>query len=257
MGSSVNLAAFAALPAGLAAVIGVLLGLLAGSYIATMLVRWPQGLSANRGRSRCDGCGRQLSWYELVPIAGFLLAKGQCRSCGARIDPLHLYVELVCGALGSVLFALEWPLLAPLVWLLVALALFDLLYLWLPDRLTLPLAAVAFISPPWIEGLSLGERLVGGIIGFGALWLVGTGFRRMTGREGLGGGDPKLLGAIGLWLGPLSLPLLLLTACLIGLTDAAVRLLRGAERATLKLPLGLYLAIAAIGFAVARPFITT
>lgn len=256
MESSVYLAAFAALPAGLAAMFGVFLGLLAGSYIATMLVRSPQAISANRGRSRCDSCGRQLSWHELAPIAGFLLAKGQCRTCGARIDPLHLYVELICGALGGALFALEWPLLAPLVWLLVALALFDLLYLWLPDRLTLPLAVVAFISPPWIAGLGLGERLLGGIIGFGALWLVGAGFRRVTGREGLGGGDPKLLGAIGLWLGPLSLPLLLLTACLIGLTDAAVRLLRGAERATLKLPLGLYLAIAAIGFAAAKPLIT-
>ena len=256
MESSVYLAAFAALPAGLAAMFGVFLGLLAGSYIATMLVRSPQAISANRGRSRCDSCGRQLSWHELAPIAGFLLAKGQCRSCGARIDPLHLYVELICGALGGALFALEWPLLAPLVWLLVALALFDLLYLWLPDRLTMPLAAVAFISPPWIAGLGLGERLLGGLIGFGALWLVGAGFRGVTGREGLGGGDPKLLGAIGLWLGPLSLPLLLLTACLIGLTDAAVRLLRGAERATLKLPLGLYLAIAAIGFAAAKPLIT-
>ncbi len=79
--------------------------------------------------------------------------------------------------------------------------------------------------------------MAGGLIGFGSLWLVGEGFRRATGKVGLGGGDPKLFGAIGLWCGALQLPLIMLVACGIGLTDAGLRpdYVHICNRATLQL----------------------
>ena len=102
-------------------------------------------------------------------------------------------------------------------WLLLALAALDIAEFWLPDPLTLTLALAGFaaglvgIDPP------LTDRLIGGAAGFGSLWLIGFSYKRLRGREGLGGGDPKLLGAIGLWLGWRMLPAVLLLAAMTGL----------------------------------------
>lgn len=233
--------------------LGGALGLVVGSYLATLLHRWPLGLSVNRGRSGCDSCGRTLSWWEVAPLAGFVLTAGHCRTCRAPIGRSHILIEAACGASGAYFFALGWPALAPLTWLLLILALFDARHLWLPDPLVAGLAIAGCIAPPWVDFAGWGDRLIGAAAGFGALWLVGTGFRLATGRDGLGGGDPKLFGAIGLWTGALALPGVLLAAAAIGLAHAALRLRRGADRKTLKLPLGCYIAIAAMALAGWKP----
>lgn len=233
--------------------LGGVLGLVVGSYLATLLHRWPLGLSVNRGRSGCDSCGRRLSWWEVAPLAGFVLTAGHCRTCGAPISHGHSLIEAACGAAGTYFFALGLPALAPLTWLLLILALFDARHLWLPNPLVAGLAITACIAPPWVDCAGWGDRLLGAVAGFGALWLVGTGFRLITGREGLGGGDPKLFGAIGLWTGALALPGLMLAASVIGLGHAGLRLRRGDDGKTLKLPLGSYIAVAAMALAGWKP----
>ena len=118
--------------------------------------------------------------------------------------------------------------------------------LWLPNALTGLLAAaglatgLAGLDPP------LDARLIGGVAGFGVLWLVAWGYKRLRGRQGLGGGDPKLFGGIGLWLGWQALPLVLLAACLIGLAGVLGLMLGGRRvTATDRLPFGVMLAAAA------------
>jgi leader peptidase (prepilin peptidase)/N-methyltransferase len=202
------------------------------------------------GRSACDGCERTLHATELVPVLSYVAQRGRCRSCGARIVPSHLVVELLGLAIGvaSGLAAPGWVGVAGAVfgWLLLALAAIDLRAFWLPDPLT---AALAFLGlGGGLLGLapSLPDRLIGGAAAFAALWLVATGYRRLRGRTGLGGGDPKLFGAIGLWLGWHALPLVLLLACLLGLAVVAVtRILGRPLTATDRLPLGTLLAPAA------------
>jgi leader peptidase (prepilin peptidase)/N-methyltransferase len=231
-------------PAGL----GVF-GLVVGSFLATLVIRWPHGRSVMTGRSACDSCGKTLTARDLVPLGSALVARGKCRVCHTAIDPRHWQIELGCAVLGVFSgIAVPGPVGATgaiFGWLLLALAALDVAEFWLPDALTgtLALAGIAagFIAPPdW------SERLIGGLAGFGSLWLIGWGYRRLHGREGLGGGDPKLLGAIGLWLGWRMLPFVLVLASVVGLGVVLLAALRGKPMAaTDRLPFGALMAIAA------------
>ena len=237
----------AALPVPLLGVLGGVLGLVIGSYAATVLIRWPRGERANRGRSRCDGCARQLRWYELIPALSFVMANGKCRSCKQPVARRHLVLEVLFGLAGGVFFALGAPGVLPAVWLLILLAGFDGLHLWLPNRLVVLLTALALLTPRWAEGVSIADQVFGGIAGFAVLWIVALVFRRATGRNGMGGGDPKLFGAIGLLMGWRVLPYVMILACVLGMFDAAIRFGRSGKLRSVQLPFGAYLALATIG----------
>lgn len=227
------------------------LGLVFGSFIATLAIRWPEGRSAMRGRSACDGCGKTLRAAELVPVLSYLWQRGRCRSCGAAIRPSHLVTELlglgIGVAAGVAAPGLEGVTGAVFGWLLLALAALDLAAFWLPNVLTGALAAVGLVVgllTPFGPGLD--DRLLGGALGLGGLWLVAMLYRRARGRHGLGGGDPKMLGAIGLWLGWYMLPFVLLFACVLGLAAVAGLMLLGRRvGATTRLPFGVLLAAGA------------
>ncbi|RYD55496.1 MAG: prepilin peptidase [Sphingomonadales bacterium] len=225
-----------------------LLGLILGSFIATIAIRWPQGRSAAKGRSECDSCQRPLGASELVPVLSYVIQRGKCRACGARIAPWHPLIELLGLAIG-IAAGIAAPGGAGVAgavfgWLLLTLAAIDLRAFWLPNTLTATLA---------LTGLALGaeplpDRLIGGLAGFAALWLVAAGYRHLRGREGLGGGDPKLFGAIGCWLGWQALPMVLLAACAVGITMVlALRLAGNKMTGTDRLPFGALLAPAAFG----------
>jgi leader peptidase (prepilin peptidase)/N-methyltransferase len=236
--------------AALAAAGGVLLGAIVGSFLATLLIRWPKGEGAGTGRSHCDGCGRRLEAAELVPILSWLWLRGRCRTCGAAIDPRQVAIEAAAALLGGAA-ALAHPLPLALVtavfgWWLLIIAALDAEHHWLPDRLTLPLIP-AGLAVGWAGfGPPLDQRAIGAAAGFAALALIAFAYRRSRGREGLGGGDPKLFGALGAWLGWPTLPYVLLGAGLVGLGALVVKRLRGeAVAATDRLPLGTLMALAA------------
>lgn len=205
---------------------GLVLGAIAGSFLATIVVRWPRGESVLSGRSRCDGCGRTLTAVELVPVVSALLQRGRCRTCGVAIDRDHFLIEGGGAVIGAAAFGFApglagagWALLG---WLLLTLAVLDVRYLWLPDRLTAPLAALGLALGGVTTGASPLDRVVGAVTGFVSLWAIGAAYRRLRGREGLGLGDAKLLGAIGAWPGWPALPFVLLAGSLIGLVAAAL-----------------------------------
>jgi leader peptidase (prepilin peptidase)/N-methyltransferase len=130
-------------------------------------------------------------------------------------------------------------------WLLIVAAL-DAEHHWLPDRLTLPLVPAGLLAA-WVGfGPPVDQRLIGAVAGFAVLALIGFGYRRLRGREGLGGGDPKLFGALGAWLGWPALPYVLLGAGLLGLAALAAKRMRGEAVAVAdRLPLGTLMALAA------------
>jgi leader peptidase (prepilin peptidase) / N-methyltransferase len=246
----VSLAALSMPSPAIPAVAGLALGLIAGSFAATAAIRWPEGRSVRAGRSRCDACETPLRAGELVPVLSFLLQRGRCRRCGARIDPNHLAVELAAGTIGLVA-ALAHPLPLALVtallgWWLLLIALLDLGHHWLPDRLTLPLVPIG-LAAAWAGlGPPLPERIAGAAIGWAALLAIAFLYRRLRAREGLGGGDPKLLAGLGAWIGVWNLPLVLLGAGLLGLAAVLAMRLRGeAVSAASRLPLGTLMALAA------------
>jgi len=222
--------------------LGSVSGAIIGSFIATLVLRWPAGRSVVTGRSHCDNCGRQLRAGELVPIVSFVAARGRCRRCNAAISRFHPVVELCAAALSGLALWLAPELrgiaLALLWWQLLTIALLDARHLWLPDRLTLLLAASGLALGGLGVGAPLADRIIGALAGFASLALIAAGYRRLRGRDGLGGGDPKLLGAIGCWLGWTALAPVVLIAALVGLGVAVA----GRKDRFDALPFGTFLA---------------
>lgn len=230
--------------------IGFGLGALVGSFLTIVLIRWPQGRSVLRGRSRCDACDKPLRPWELVPILSYAAGRGRCGRCGAAIDTRHLLMELSGALVGLVAF-LAHPGAAGLVtaifgWWLLLLGALDGTHHWLPDKLTLPLVLAGIAVAALDIGPILEQRLLGAAAGFLVLWMIAFFYSRLRGREGLGGGDPKLLAGLGSWLGWQQLPFVLLASGLLGLSSLLLARSRGeAISATDRLPLGALMALAA------------
>ena len=214
----------------LIAPLALLLGAIVGSFLATLMIRWPRDEGIVGGRSRCDHCGARLTARELVPILSFARQKGLCRSCGAAIDRRHVTVELASAGVALIaVLAHPLPLAIAtslLGWWLLVIAALDLEHHWLPNRLTLPLIP-AGLAVAWLGlGPSLEERAIGAAAGFIVLAAIALLYRRIRGREGMGGADPG--------------------AGLLGLVAVALMALRGeAVTSTSKLPLGTLMAVAA------------
>lgn len=239
------------------------LGLIVGSFLGLVSLRLPRGEDVVVSRSRCGGCGRPLRPWRMIPLLSWALSRGRCSDCGAVIPLRYPLIELASGAVG-VWAALcfpdpAWALAgAALGWQLLLIAVIDAEHFWLPDAVTLPLflsglfAAVALDPSNMGSGLQwsligpLKAPLIGAAAGFGGLWLLALLYRRLRGREGLGGGDPFLLGAIGAWVGWIGLPSVLLWASITGLSLVGAKLLlRRPVAATDRLPFGVFLAVGA------------
>ncbi|MEO9601011.1 A24 family peptidase [Parasphingorhabdus sp.] len=238
------------LPALPIPIAGALLGLIIGSFLATLILRWPEGRSVMSGRSSCDHCGHQLRIWELIPVASYLLQRGKCRQCGQEVAPDHIAIEIAAGLIGGLaLFAAPGPEgLAGAVfgWVLLTLGALDANHHWLPDRLTVVLAVSGLVASVLLVPVELIDRLIGGLLGFASLAIVAGLYRYVRGREGLGGGDPKMLAGIGCWLGWQTLPLVILGASFVGLLVALSWQVRGKiMTADSLLPLGSLMAVVA------------
>lgn len=225
------------------------LGLIAGSFIGLVSLRLPRGEGVVAGRSRCGGCGRPLPPWCLVPLLSWMVARGRCRDCGARIPIRYPLIEAGCGLIGAGA-ALSQPdltlagITALLGWQLLLIAIVDGEHFWLPDQLTLPLLVSGLAANLWLDPAAWTGPVIGAVAGFGGLWLLAVIYRRMRGREGLGGGDPFLLAAGGAWVGWIGLPSVLIWASVGGLSVVAAGVLTGRRVAgSDRMPFGVYLAI--------------
>lgn len=234
------------------ALAGAVLGAMAGSFLSTLALRWPDGRSIMKGRSACDGCGRTIGPLELVPLLSAVALRWRCRGCGARIDPLHWRIELAMAAIGAVALGLVpdiagfgWALFG---WLLLTLAVLDWRHFWLPDALTLPLAFLGLTMGMWVTDVVMIDRVIGAVAGYAVLLAISLGYRALRGRDGLGLGDAKLLGAIGAWFGWQSLPFVVLAASAAALSVALFANMRGAGQlsGSSRVPLGAFLCVAAL-----------
>lgn len=221
-----------------------------GSFIGLASLRMPAGGAVVAGRSGCGGCRRRLGPADLIPLASYLALRGRCRTCRATIPPRYLLLELGCLGLAGWAFAVQPPLVAVggalLAWQLLLLAVLDAEHFWLPRPLTLTLLAsglaIAVARGPQL----LAGSAIGASAGFLVLSLLAWAYRRLRGREGLGGGDAYMLAGIGAWVGWQGLPTVLLWASVAGLSLAAAAALTGqAIKADQRLPFGVFLALGA------------
>jgi leader peptidase (prepilin peptidase)/N-methyltransferase len=265
----------AASPAALILVC-VLFGLLVGSFLNVVIHRIPKMMEATwrqearelldqpatKGEeeprifnlvtpgSHCPHCNHRIRWYENVPVVSWALLKGRCSGCKAAISKRYPIIELLTALVAGLCawrFGYDPWLIFMLYgsFTLLALAVIDLDTTLLPDDLTYPLlwagllAAVLGISP-----VSLPDAVIGAMAGYLALWSLYWVFKLLTGKEGMGYGDFKLLAALGAWLGWQYLPVVVLLSSVVGLVFAVSMMASGSVKRDQGIPFGPYLAIA-------------
>ncbi|CDQ10437.1 Type 4 prepilin-like proteins leader peptide-processing enzyme [Acidithiobacillus ferrivorans] len=233
-------------------VVGIL-GLIVGSFLNVVVHRVPRRESIVTPGSHCPSCEHSLRPWENIPVLSWVFLRGRCHGCGAAIAWRYPALELLSGLLALVIFSQVWltaklPLVLVFTWILLALTLIDLETHLLPDRITKPgiLAGLllngSVLFWPSVALTSPLNALLGVIVGYGCLWLLSAGCHLATGRHGMGGGDLKLLGMIGAWLGWQAILLALFIAAISGGLVAVIYLLSGKGR-DYAMPFGPYLAL--------------
>ena len=250
-------------------------GLLTGSFLNVVILRLPRRLqwewerdsrelleieappgtpaTAPPGivveRSHCPKCGHQLSAWENIPLVSFLVLGGKCRACRTSISWQYPAVELITGVLFALVvwrFGLTYQALAALTFtaFLIAMSGIDLRTTLLPDGLTLPLLWLGLLLSLVTLFVAPTQAILGAVVGYLSLWSVYWGFKLLTGKEGMGYGDFKLLAAIGAWCGLSAILPVLLMSSLVGAVVGSIWLAaKGRDRAT-PIPFGPYLATA-------------
>ncbi|RUO42899.1 prepilin peptidase [Aliidiomarina taiwanensis] len=230
---------YPALGLSLAAFIGLLFGSFANVVIARLPVmmqrQWQQECAeANSSEvseqarfdiafpgSHCPHCQTPLRWYENIPLLSFLLQGGACRHCQQPISWRYPAVEAGAAFLTALcIYFFEFSLLgwsyAVFVYLLLILTCIDKQHMLLPDQLTLPLVWLGLLASVWVTPVTPTDAIIGAAAGYLCLWLVFWLFKLLTGKEGMGYGDFKLLAALGAWLGWQMLPMIILLSSVIG-----------------------------------------
>lgn len=203
-------------------------------------------------RSACPACGHAIAWYENVPVLSWLWLRGKCAGCGTPISLRYPIIELLSGLLTGWAawhfgFGIQAMAAILLIWALIALAFIDLDTYYLPDSITQPLLWLGLLFNLTAAAFTpLESAVIGAMAGYISLWAVYQAFRLLTGKEGMGYGDFKLLAAFGAWLGWAMLPLIVLLSSLIGaLIGVAMILFAGRDRAK-PIPFGPYLVLAGL-----------
>jgi len=202
-------------------------------------------------RSACPACGHRITAIQNVPILSWLALRGRCSACGTRIAMRYPLVELTAGLIGAYAAWRYGPTLAALGgaafgWALLALAVIDLDTQLLPDDITLPLLWVGLLLNLGAVFAPLHTAVIGAVAGYLALWLVYWAFKLVTGKEGMGHGDFKLLAAIGAWLGWQKLPLVILLSSVVGAAVGIALIVIARHGRDKPIPFGPYLAAAGL-----------
>ena len=199
--------------------------------------------------SQCPRCGHQIRAWENIPLISYLCLRGRCSSCATPISKRYPLTELACGLLSAFIawhFGFGWPACLALVltWGLLAMSLIDAEHQLLPDVLVLPLMWLGLIVNSFSLFVPLNEALWGAIAGYMALWSVFWLFKLLTGKDGMGHGDFKLLALFGAWGGWQILPLTLLLSSLVGAVVGVILLRVRHAKTSTPIPFGPFLAIA-------------
>ena len=260
------------LPFALWIALAGVLGLLVGSFLNVVILRLPARMAAAwrqeardvlelqadatplppgivREPSHCPHCKHPLSALDNIPLFGWLLLRGRCRYCQAKISIQYPLVELLSGVLSAVVvwkFGPSWAALAglALTWTLIALSGIDFRTQLLPDQLTFPLMWLGLLLSLLPMFVTAPASILAAAIGYLSLWSVYWVFKLLTGKEGMGHGDFKLLAALGAWMGPVALlPIILLSSLIGALVGGTLIALRRHER-EIPMPFGPFIAAA-------------
>jgi leader peptidase (prepilin peptidase)/N-methyltransferase len=260
---------------GLFTGIAAVLGLVIGSFLNVVIYRLPlilergwkeqcrelmQGGNSTaeaaqarfnllRPSSHCPHCGHTLRFYENIPLISYIFLRGRCSACNARISPRYPLIEVITAVSSAAVawhFGYGWETMAALIftWSLISLSAIDIDYQILPDAITLPMLWMGLTLSLFPVFADTRSSITGAIAGYLSLWAVYQVFRLLTGKEGMGYGDFKLLAMLGAWMGWKALPIIILMSSVVGAISGIILIfLRGRHRSQ-TIPFGPYLAAA-------------
>lgn len=259
---------------GIFITLSVILGLMVGSFLNVVIYRLPkmmerewhnnclelQGkdipeqekLTLAKPRSACPKCGHKITALENVPIISYLVLRGKCKGCGTKIGLRYPFVEALTGALvGLVAWKFGYSYTTLFAWVftlaLIALTFIDFDTQLLPDDITLPLLWLGLLFNINNTGfIDLKSAVIGAVVGYMVLWSVYWLFKIVTGKEGMGFGDFKLLGAIGAWFGWQLIPAVILLSSVLGAVIGIGLIVARGKTGNTAIPFGPFLALGGI-----------
>ncbi|MFT7133034.1 MAG: leader peptidase (prepilin peptidase)/N-methyltransferase [Cyclobacteriaceae bacterium] len=198
--------------------------------------------------SRCPNCDHKIKPWENIPVLSYLFLRGQCAGCQSHISPRYPLVELLTGIMTAVVIYIFGPTLAglgacALTWALIAMSMIDYDHQLLPDDITLPFLWLGLIANTFGIFATLESALWGAVGGYLSLWTIFQTFKLVTGKEGMGYGDFKLLALLGAWMGWQSLLLIIVLSSFAGAIIGGCLIVLGRDK-DVPIPFGPYLAIA-------------
>lgn len=238
-----------------------LLGAVVGSFLNVCIHRLPEGRSLFSPPSSCPDCGHPIRPCDNIPVVSYALLRGRCRHCGRRISPRYPVIELLTAAMAVLLFrryGLSPQGLAAFAFTaaLIVVTFVDLRHGIIPDAVTLPGIPLFLGLAVFVMGLSFRDALLGAALGGGIFFLLALGYRFFTKREGMGGGDIKLLAMLGAFFGWQSLCFILLVSSLLGALAGTGLVIAGKKELRAAVPFGPFLSLAAVAYLFFGPAVT-
>lgn len=230
-----------------------LAGAAIGSFLNVCISRLPEGVSIVSPPSRCPGCHHPIRYYDNIPILSYLILRGRCRDCGEKISLKYPVVEFITALLALLLFwkfglTLKYAVSFVFVSALIVITFIDLDHQIIPDRITLPGIPLFWLGAVFVMNISWLDASLGLLIGGGSLYLIAVGYELLTKREGMGGGDIKLLAMLGAFSGWQSLLFILLVSSLVGaVAGIMVMLIKGRDM-KYAVPFGPFLSFGAVAY---------
>jgi leader peptidase (prepilin peptidase)/N-methyltransferase len=226
-------------------------GAVVGSFLNVCIYRLPKDESVVFPPSHCPACDYQIRYYDNIPIVSYLLLGGKCRSCRAAISPQYPLVEAINGLLTLFLFMRFGPSFSFFVLFLfccamVVITFIDLEHQIIPDVISLPGIVLGFVFSFFIPRLGWQSSLLGILVGGGSLYLVASLYQLLTKKEGMGGGDIKLLAMMGAFFGWMAIPFIIFVSSLVGSVIGVTVMLIQKKDSKLAIPFGPFLAFGAI-----------
>ena len=235
----------------LMSIFSLLFGLILGSFLNVCIHRIPLRKSIVFPPSNCPKCGKQIMFYDNIPVVSYIILRGRCRFCNEAIPLRYPVVELISGFFSILLFfkyRLSFEYFALLLFAdsLLVISFIDLRYKIIPDIISLPGIPLGFIFAVISYYVTWQESLIGMVGGGGFLYLVAVLFEGITGKQGMGMGDVKLLAMIGAWTGWQALPFIIFISSLTGSIIGATALILTHKGLRMKIPFGPFLSLGCV-----------
>ncbi len=231
------------------------MGGLWGSFANVCIYRLPQDKGVVTGRSYCPKCKKKISWYDNIPILSYLFIQGKCRKCKKQISIQYPLVELLSVVSFVTVYFFYGITVTTLLFIFLALSFIiiffiDLKHFIIPNEITFPMMVLGFVKSfdPNLNELfpNYINSIIGGLFGYGIIWLIIYFYKQVRKKEGMGLGDAKLLSLIGFWFGWIAIPFVIFISSVVALFSVIPSLIKKSKNMSSQIPFGPFIILGCI-----------